>query len=69
MDTLLFQFSKVLDRLSGKSECAETVLGGYFALKHYLDYRPTHDVHAWWRTRTHHATEQVIETALRAIKP
>ena len=58
---------KLLDRLAGKPECAEIVLGGYFALKHYLDYRTTHDVDAWWRTRAAHATEQVIENAMRAV--
>ena len=24
------------------------MLGGYFALQHYLDYRETHDIDAWW---------------------
>ena len=27
------------------------MLGGYFALKHYLDYRETGDIDAWWRSR------------------
>ena len=27
---------------------ARIVLGGAFALKHYLDYRTTHDCDAWW---------------------
>ena len=44
-------------------------LGGAFGLLHYLDYRPTHDVDAWWVSS---ATEKdrrrvvkVIEAALR----
>ena len=37
--------SRTVQRLSSSS------LGGYFALKHYLDYRDTGDVDAWWRTR------------------
>jgi hypothetical protein len=27
-------------------------LGGAFGLLHYLDYRPTHDVDAWWMPTT-----------------
>ncbi|HZO93233.1 MAG TPA: nucleotidyl transferase AbiEii/AbiGii toxin family protein [Candidatus Baltobacteraceae bacterium] len=40
-----------LERLQDRPEAAEFVLGGYFALKHYLDYRETGDVDAWWRSR------------------
>jgi hypothetical protein len=58
---------KLLDRLAGRPECAEIVLGGYFALKHYLDYRTTHDVDAWWRTRPSRATERIIEEAMDAV--
>lgn len=57
----------VLDQLAGKAEASEIILGGYFALKHYLDYRATHDVDAWWRTRSSQATETAIEAAMRAV--
>lgn len=31
------------------SNLGETIsVGGAFGLLHYLDYRPTHDVDAWW---------------------
>ena len=40
-----------LDRLKDRPEAEQFVLGGYFALKHYLDYRETGDVDAWWRLR------------------
>jgi len=40
-----------LDRLKDRPEAEQFVLGGYFALKHYLDYRDTGDIDAWWRTR------------------
>lgn len=40
-----------LERLQDRPEAEQFVLGGYFALKHYLDYRDTADVDAWWRTR------------------
>jgi len=58
---------KILDRLSTREEAGEIVLGGYFALKHYLDYRPTHDIDAWWRTGVAYATERAIEQVMRAI--
>jgi hypothetical protein len=46
-------------------------IGGGFGPLHYLDYRPTHDVHAWWAPSTT-ALEQeqiltVIEDALRSF--
>jgi predicted nucleotidyltransferase component of viral defense system len=54
--------SKLGDKLS---------LGGAFGLLHYLDYRPTHDVDAWWVSS---ATEkdrrrvvEVIEATLQAF--
>jgi hypothetical protein len=40
-----------LSRLQDHPEVEQFVLGGYFALKHYLDYRQTGDVGAWWRSR------------------
>ncbi len=43
-------------------------LGGAFALLHYLDYRETYDVDAWWQLTTT-ATEQrqVIATLKKAL--
>ena len=40
-----------LERLQNRPEAEQFILGGYFALKHYLDYRETRDVDAWWRSR------------------
>ena len=40
-----------LERLQDRPEAEQFVLGGYFALKHYLDYRSTGDVDAWWLSR------------------
>jgi hypothetical protein len=40
-----------LERLQNRPEAEQFVLGGYFALKHYLDYRQTSDVDAWWLSR------------------
>jgi hypothetical protein len=50
--------------LSGleKFPCARhVVLGGHFALKHYCDFRSTHDMDAWWSgesTESDRAEEQ-----------
>jgi hypothetical protein len=58
---------KVLSLLAGKLEAAEIVLGGYFALQHYADYRRTHDIDAWWKTRAIPITEQVIREAMQRV--
>jgi hypothetical protein len=48
----LSPFAEVfLERLQDRPEAEQFVLGGYFALQHYLDYRETGDVDAWWRSR------------------
>jgi len=40
-------------------------LGGAFGLLHYLDYRATHDVDAWW---TDTATEADRRQTLQVLK-
>jgi len=40
-------------------------LGGALGLLHYLDYRPTHDVDAWW---TEEATETVREQVMKTVQ-
>jgi hypothetical protein len=45
-------------------------LGGAFGLLHYLDYRPTHDVDAWWvASATHEDQLQVIGAIETALGP
>jgi len=58
---------RILTLLSGEPEAGEIVLGGYFALQHYADYRRTHDVDAWWKTRANPATERIIREAMRRL--
>ncbi len=58
---------KVLDALARHPQAQEIVLGGYFALQHYADYRITHDIDAWWRTTASPAAEQAIEQAVREV--
>jgi hypothetical protein len=57
----------ILTLLTGKQEASEIVLGGYFALQHYLDYRRTHDIDAWWKTRAVSSTERVIREAMQRV--
>ena len=46
----LHPFSReLLESLTGHSEAAEIVIGGGVALSHYLQYRDTVDLDAWWR--------------------
>lgn len=41
---------ELLEALAGHAEAAEIVIGGGLALSHYLDYRETVDLDAWWRS-------------------
>lgn len=58
---------RVLTLLAGKREAGEIVLGGYFVLRHYADYRRTHNIRAWWKTRANGRTEELIRTAMRQV--
>ena len=40
--------AELLDQLAHQPAARCIVLGGYFALKHYHDYRVSHDIDAWW---------------------
>lgn len=54
--------------LAGLQSCPaghHVVLGGYFALKHYCDYRVTHDVDAWWSEESLAADRETVRAALR----
>jgi len=59
--------SRVLDALAGKPEASEIVLGGYLALQHFVDYRKTNDIDAWWRTRATKAAEAAIREAMGQV--
>lgn len=55
---------ELLESLAGHPEAAEIVLGGGVALSHYLEYRDTVDVDAWWREQP---TAAVFELAERCM--
>jgi len=58
---------KVLRKLAEHPESSGVVLGGYFALRRYVDYRETHDIYAWWLERASPATERAIRCAIEAV--
>jgi len=58
---------RILDGLAGKPDAAEIVLGGYFALQHYTDYRTTHDIDAWWRDRASGDAESTIRSVMEHV--
>jgi hypothetical protein len=58
---------EILEELRGSPEAAEIVLGGYFALRRYVDYRQTNDIDAWWKTGRIEASVDRIRAAMLAI--
>lgn len=44
-------------------------LGGALGLLHYYDYRPTHDVDAWWVDATQQDRQRVVRTITKALEP
>ena len=60
----------VLQTLVDRGLAGKISLGGAFGLLHYLDYRQTHDVDAWWAAEiTREAQQSVIETIEAALHP
>lgn len=57
----------ILERLRQNPASSEIILGGYFGLQHYLDYRRSHDIDAWWRQRASLATEQAIRQVMQEV--
>jgi len=41
---------EALEGLQGRAVASEVVIGGGIALAHYVEYRETHDLDAWWAT-------------------
>jgi len=44
-------------------------IGGALGLAQYLDYRETHDLHAWWSPVTTGQRKQVLDTVSDALRP
>lgn len=58
---------ELLEALAGHPGAAEIVLGGGVALSHYLEYRPTVDLDAWWRDAASAETRRLAEDAMKAL--
>jgi hypothetical protein len=56
----------IIEELRKSPEAKRFVLGGYFALSHYLDYRQTHDIGAWW-DQAGGKTESGVQAAREAM--
>ena len=64
----LHPFSReLLESLTGHSEAAEIVICGGVALSHYLQYRDTVDLDAWWRAEPRAEALVFLERAMQAI--
>jgi hypothetical protein len=57
----------LLTQLQSYAASRHFVLGGYFALKHYHDYRITHDVDAWWTEESREMEREQSRDALKAV--
>lgn len=58
---------ELLEALAGHPEAAEIVLGGGVALSHYVEYRGTVDMDAWWRGEVNTATRALARGAMDEI--
>jgi hypothetical protein len=58
---------ELLEQLAGHVEGAEIVIGGGVALSHYLEYRETVDLDAWWRGEPRADGVAFVEAAMRAL--
>jgi hypothetical protein len=58
---------EILEGLQKYEEGADLVLGGHFALKHYLDRRDTHDIDAWWPMEADAEKREAVMVRLRQV--
>ena len=59
-----------LDALAVSGLGSHISMGGAFGLAHYYEYRPTHDVDAWWVEPVSSDQRQAIAGSLeRALRP
>lgn len=57
----------VLEHLAGHPAASAIVLGGGVALAHYLEYRDTFDLDAWWANGPTKAANALLDDAMRAV--
>ncbi len=59
----------IIKRVRGEPWASTIVLGGYFALAHYLknNYRKTNDLDAWWSQETSESQIETVSQRLRDV--
>jgi hypothetical protein len=69
-DQLSDHAARTLQALADRGLGHKISLGGALGLLHYLDYRSTHDVDAWWvPSTTGEERKQVLETIEAVLQP
>lgn len=58
---------EVLEYLAGHEAAAEIVIGGGIALAHYLDYRDTFDLDAWWAVSPTAPANALLDEAMQSV--
>jgi hypothetical protein len=58
---------EVLELMAGDAAAAEIVLGGGVALAHYLEYRDTFDLDAWWASAPTNAARELMSRAVQMV--
>lgn len=58
---------EILSALKECPEAGDIILGGYFALREYVDYRETHDLDAWWKTGRKEAAVACIRRVMQEV--
>lgn len=58
---------EVLEYLAGHPAAAEIVIGGGIALAHYVEYRETFDLDAWWAVAPTAPANALLDEAMHAV--
>jgi hypothetical protein len=58
---------EILEGLRDQPEAAHIIIGGGVALQHYCPFRPTRDLHAWWREHPDPAAQTLIARVMGTV--
>lgn len=59
--------TEVLQKLRDNPAMGELILGGGFALQHYLPFRDTDDIDAWWSDAPSEAALDAVRDAVKSV--